>query len=151
MLNHVEYLIKIGASLLLGGLIGFERDQQEKPMGLRDVMLVTLGATLLTIIAFEMPKVIPNSVQYDIGRIMAYTVASIGFLGSGMIIQSKNKFEGITTASLLFSLLAVGFFCGMGLYPLAIISALAIYLVLKLKHIKVELEKGVKKCRRKRR
>ena len=143
---YLDYLIKIGLSLLLGGLIGFEREQQNKPMGLRDVILVSLGATLLTLVAFEIPKTIPSNVNYDIGRIIAYTIASIGFLGSGIIIQNKNKFEGITTASLLFSVLAVGFCCGLGLYILAAISALAIYLTLKLKQVKIELEKGVKKC-----
>ena len=147
-MQYLTYLIKIVSSLFLGALIGFERDQQNKPMGLRDIMLVSLGATLLTIIAFELSKLMPDTANYDIGRIMSYTIASIGFLGSGIIIQNKNKFEGITTGSLLFSVLAIGFLCGLGLYVLAIISAVAIYLILKLKHIRIELERGVKKCRK---
>jgi len=148
---YLDYLMKIGLSLILGGLIGFERDQQNKPMGLRDVIFVSLGATLLTILSFELPKIIPTTVNYDIGRIMAYLVGGCGWLGAGVIINNKNKFEGITTASLLFSILAIGFFCGLGLYALAIISTVAIYITLKLKHVKIELEKGVKKCRKKRR
>lgn len=78
---YLDYLIKIALALILGGLIGFERDQQNKPMGLRDVILVTLGATLLTIVAFEIPKIMPSNVTCDISRIISYMVAGIGFLG----------------------------------------------------------------------
>jgi len=148
----IIYLIKIGLALLLGIFVGYEREIQKKSAGFRDVTLVTLGATLFTIISLELAliaqKISGGDIRYDIGRIIAYTIASMGFLGSGAIIQNKNKLEGITTAGVLWSMVACGLAIGLGNYQLAIITALAIYLVLKLKYIKIKFH-SMRKRRKK--
>ncbi|KKL97171.1 hypothetical protein LCGC14_1837180 [marine sediment metagenome] len=153
---NLEYLTRIGLSILLGILVGWEREGQNKTAGFRDISLVYLGATLLGILALELgnlPLILKSNIRYDIGRIFAYSVVSIGFLGSGVIIQYKDKLEGITTAVTLWVSLVSGLFCGLGNYYLAIVSAIAIYAVLKLKYIKIKIEnvkkKSVKKKRRK--
>lgn len=146
------YLAKIGLSIILGLFVGHEREGQNKPAGIRDVALVSLGATLFTIVSLEVIKIAQlyqPPVRYDLGRIIAYTIVSIGFLGSGVIIQTKNKLEGITTASVLWSMVAVGLLCGIGLYTLAVISALCVYFLLKLKHIRVQIETTTKKMYKK--
>jgi len=143
--SQLIYLVKIGLSLLLGSIIGAERESQHKSVGIRDIMLLCLGSTLFTILAFEIPKYNVTHSTYDIGRILAYTIAGIGFLGSGVIIQNKNRIEGITTATILFVILAVGFFCGIGEWVLAIISALCIYGILRIKQIKVIIKKHKKR------
>jgi len=141
-----ELLINIGKLLLsmfLGLFVGYEREAWKKPAGIRDVGIVTLGATIFTIISFEMSKTIfamQPPVRYDIGRIIAYVIASIGFLGSGVILQQKDKLEGITTASILWAMVGVGILCGMGSYSLAIISCLGLYFLLKLKYLKVKIQ-----------
>ncbi len=126
----LEYLGKIGLALLLSILVGFEREQSRKPAGLRDIALVTIGATFFAILALELVTIAGN-VRYDMGRIIAYTVVGIGFLGSGVIMQNKDKLEGITTASTLWSMVATGLFCGLGLYELGLISGLCVYIILK--------------------
>ncbi len=144
----LEYLSKVGLALLLSILVGFEREQSKKPAGLRDIALVTIGATFFAILALELVTIAGN-VRYDMGRIIAYTVVGIGFLGSGVIMQNKDKLEGITTASTLWAMVAVGLFCGLGLYELALISGLCIYVILKSKHIRVTIAKTRKRRKRK--
>jgi putative Mg2+ transporter-C (MgtC) family protein len=139
----LAYLGRIGLSLGLGLFIGYEREGQDKPAGIRDVTLVTLGATLFSLISLELIKVgqtLQPPIRYDLGRVIAYTIVSIGFLGSGVIVQNKNKLEGITTAGTLWCAVAIGIFCGLGLYHLAMVSAMAVYLILKLKHIRLIFE-----------
>ena len=148
----LEYLSKVGLALLLSILVGFEREQSKKPVGLRDIALVTLGATFFAILALELAKIgiqYPSHIRYDIGRIISYAVVGIGFLGSGVIMQNKNKLEGITTASTLWAMVGTGLFCGLGLYELALISGLCVYLILKSKHIRITIAK-VRKKRKKR-
>ena len=144
----LEYLSKIGLALLLSILVGFEREQSKKPAGLRDIALVTLGATFFAILALELVTIAGN-VRYDMGRIIAYSVVGIGFLGSGVIMQNKDKLEGITTASTLWAMVGTGLFCGLGLYELALISGLCVYLILKSKHIRITIAKVRKKRRKK--
>ena len=143
----LEYLGKIGLALLMSILVGFEREQSKKPAGIRDIALVTLGATFFAILALELVTIAGN-VKYDLGRIIAYTVVGIGFLGSGVIMQNKDKLEGITTASTLWAMVATGLFCGLGLYELAMISGLCIYVILKSKHIRITIAKTRKKRRK---
>ncbi len=145
--ENLIYLMKIGLALFLGLIVGHEREAQKKTAGLRDVILVTLGATLCAILSLEMLKL---EVSYDVGRILAYTIASIGFLGSGVILQNKDKLEGITTACVLWVMVIVGLFCGTGNYILSILGGLSVYLILKLKHIQVEFETRRKRYAKKR-
>jgi len=147
---NLDYLIGIALSLLLSGLIGFERESQKKPAGLRDAMLICLGATMFTIISLILRDV-PTSegIKYDLGRIIAYTVAGVGFLGGGVMITNRKKIEGITTASMLWAIVGIGILCGLGEYLLGIICAGAIYFILKLKYIKIKIETVTKKRRTK--
>ncbi len=140
----IEHLIKIGIAVVLGIFLGWEREQSHKDAGLRTTTLVMLGATLFTIISVILREVEGN---YDIGRIMAYTIAGIGFLGTGIISKGKNG-TGVTTASLLWAVVGIGILCGLGEFSLAIVSALVIYFILKLKYIKITIERINKKKRR---
>ena len=139
---HLDYLIGIALSLLLSGLIGYERESQKKSAGLRDAMLVCLGATMFTVISLILRDAngLGDGLTYDLGRIIAYTIAGVGFLGGGIMIQNKNKVSGITTASMLWAIVGIGILCGLGEYILATVCAGCIYFVLKLKHIKVRIE-----------
>jgi len=140
----IEYLQKIGLSLLLGALIGSEREYNDKPCGLRTIMLVCLGATLFTIVGLSFDK--PN---LDSLRLLYASIIGIGFLGGGVIMQKGKSVEGITTASTLWAMVGVGLCCGIGQYQIAIVSTLAIFLVLMLKYVKVQI-KGIRKRRKKR-
>ena len=138
----INYLIGIGLSILLSGLIGFERESQDKSAGLRTTMLICLGATLTVIFTLELIKIAkPLGMDFDMIRAIAYYLVAIGFVGSGIIYKSGKKVKGITTSALFLPLSATGFFCGLNNYILAIISAGCIYLILKLKYIKIKIIK----------
>ena len=136
----IQITIRLLLSIFLAGLIGLEREKQEKAAGLRTMMLISLSAALLSIISLNLPKHIdlvdvPN-LRFDVGRIIAYMIAGIGFLGSGIIIKrnnsKKNMVEGLTTASCLWGVLAIGILCGLNMIELAIITTLLILGILKM-------------------
>lgn len=145
----IDYLIGIGLSILLSGLIGYEREAQDKSAGLRTTMLICLGATLTVIFTLELIKIAkPLEMSFDMIRAIAYYLCAIGFVGGGIIYRSGKKLKGITTSALLLPVSVIGFFCGLGAYILAVISAICVYLILKLKYVKVKIETVHKKRRK---
>lgn len=119
-----EILLKLGISIGLGALIGFERQLKNRPAGFRTHMLVSLGATVFTI----------TSISFDIepARVAAGIVAGIGFLGAGTIIAHKGHVKGITSAATLWVVAGIGLSVGMGEFILAIISAILVFAILQL-------------------
>ncbi len=139
------YLAKIGLSMLLGIFLGYEREEQKKPAGLRDITLVCLGATsivLFTMKFIEISKL--TAVSFDLIRAISYYLVALGFLGSG-IMKASGKKSSITTGALLLPVAIVGFYCGIGEYFQAITLAFVIYFVLKLKHLIIKTTKVKRK------
>lgn len=130
----LSVLYKLGLALLLGTLIGWEREKEDKPAGVRTCIIVTFSATLAMILAFKL-QALGNT---DLARIPAYCLVGINFLCSGVIIVNKTKLEGITTSALLLFLVVIGLLCGVGEYILASFSTLIIYFTLKIKYIKIK-------------
>ena len=126
-----EYMsmIKIALSLLLSSLIGLERESSDKPMGLRGIMLVTLGTTVFAVIALTMQ----SNPNHDMTRLLYAPIVGIGFLGSGVIIEHKGHASGITTATVLWAVVGISLLIGLGMFELGIISTLLVYGILKLK------------------
>lgn len=122
-----ETIFRLLLAIALGALIGFERQLGHRPAGLRTHMLVSLGATIFTVI----------SLSFDIepARIAAGIVTGIGFLGAGSIIAHKGHIRGITSAATLWIVAAIGLSVGVGEYVIAIISALFVFVILQLGRI----------------
>lgn len=135
-------LSKIFLSVFLGLFIGFEREKSDKPCGLRTVSLICLGATLITIFSVKLSE---YGYNFDMIRAIAYYLVAIGFIGGGIISQKKGKIEGLTTASVLLPVSILGFVIGLGEYLLAIVITVAIYIILKLRYIKITFERKIKK------
>lgn len=128
-----ETVARLGMAIVGGALIGYEREARDKPAGLRTHMLVSLGAAAFMISALEISTRFDNShaaVRLDPIRALAGIIGGVGFLGAGSIIQSVNSVQGITTAASIWVAAAIGTSCGMGLYTLAISSAVFAVLVL---------------------
>jgi len=143
------YLARLGLSLVLSGIIGFERESQDKNAGLRTLMLISLGSTIFTLLPFLLlPLSKELGFTYDFSRIIAYTVAGVGFLAGIVIIGDKHKVRGVTTSACIWATVGIGILCGMGEFVLAIVSALCIYGVLKLKYVKITIEKRSKKWKK---
>ena len=123
---QVELAIRLTAGLVLGAVIGFERELHRQPAGFRTHSLVALGAALFTIVSaygFAGPLVDPT-------RIAAQIVSGIGFIGAGTILQYRGNIRGLTTAASLWSVAAIGTAAGAGLIVMAVIGTLLILVVL---------------------
>ena len=119
-----EDALKLGLAILVGGLIGAEREFRDKSAGLRTIIFITLGSTLFTILS---PK-LGNDVHT--ARVAANIVTGIGFLGAGAIIREGTKIAGLTTASTIWLAASLGMGIGIGHYALALLSTLVILLIL---------------------
>lgn len=127
-----ETIFRLFLAVALGALIGFERELKHRPAGLRTHMLVSLGATLFTVISL--------SFEIDSARIAAGIVTGIGFLGAGSIIAHKGQVKGITTAATLWVVAGIGLCVGMGQYLIAVIGALLIFMILQLGRIEKRID-----------
>jgi len=119
---------RLALGLVLGAVIGFERELHRQPAGFRTHSLVALGAALFTIISaygFAGSSVDPT-------RIAAQIVSGIGFIGAGTILQYRGNIRGLTTAASLWSVAAIGMAAGAGLLVMAIIGTVLILVVLSL-------------------
>jgi putative Mg2+ transporter-C (MgtC) family protein len=119
---------RLVVGLVLGALIGLERELHRQPAGFRTHSLVALGAALFTIVSaygFSGSAVDPT-------RIAAQIVSGIGFIGAGTILQYRGNIRGLTTAASLWSVAAVGMAAGAGLLAMAAIGTALILVVLYL-------------------
>jgi len=113
--------LRLVAAMLLGGIIGLEREYRSKDAGFRTHFLVALGAALFTIIS---QYGFSDGVK-DTSRVAAQVVSGIGFLGAGLIVFQKNSVRGLTTAAGLWVTAAIGMACGVGMFAVsAIVTAL---------------------------
>lgn len=129
MIPPEEIVLRLGASVLFGGVIGFERGYNDHPAGLRTHTLVALASTVFMILSLhalhvEYPTHPGVSVTFDPTRIASYVVAGIGFLGGGAIARTGFKVKGLTTAASLWLVTATGMSVGVGLYLLAFAGTL---------------------------
>jgi len=119
-----EIIIKLLSSILIGGLIGFEREYRDKAAGFRTMILITTGSMLFTDLSLLIGG--PD----DPVRITASIVTGIGFLGAAAILVDKGKVQGLTTASTIWLTATLGVAVGAGAYGVAYLSTFAVLIVL---------------------
>lgn len=118
-------LLLIFISVLLGLLIGAEREYRNKSAGLRTFILVCFGACLFTILSVVIGMDDPD-------RIAANIITGIGFLGAGVIFKGDNKIDGITTATTIWATASIGMAVGAGHISIALLGTLLVLLVLSI-------------------
>lgn len=123
-----DFLIKLGLSIVLGGLVGLERQMARKPAGLRTNILIVLGSMLFTEVSVWTAKMYGGPT--DPGRIAANVATGIGFIGAGTIIQTRGLVLGLTTAATIWVNGAIGLAIGIGYYFAATTTAVLTFLVL---------------------
>lgn len=127
-LTIISASIRILLSVILGGIIGFERGLKNHPAGLRTYILVCMGSCIVMITNQYVYQVFEG---VDPVRMGAQVISGIGFLGAGtIIVTSKNQIKGLTTAAGLWTTACVGLTLGIGLYEVAIIGGIIIFIVL---------------------
>ena len=96
----------------LGGLVGLEREWRHRASGLRTNMLICTGCAFFTLLS----AVLAGEGSLDKGRVAANIVQGIGFLGAGLILHTRNRVLGLTSAASVFAVASIGMACGAGLY-----------------------------------
>ncbi len=134
-------IIRFGIALLLGAIIGIEREATGKEAGLRTAMLVSGGASIFTMIGVIIPYLSNlDMTTYPVlsDRIISNIVVGIGFLGAGIIIKTGEHVRGLTTAAVIWTTAAIGVLAGLGMYKFAFVAAFAIaFLLYSLKKMKL--------------
>jgi len=119
-----QHLIKIGLAILVGGLIGAEREYRDKSAGFRTMIFICLGATLFTMHSISI------GVTRDQARIASAIVSGVGFLGGGAILRGGMNIKGLTTAATIWLTAALGMGLGAGYYALTLPAVAAVLVVL---------------------
>ncbi|MEG0370959.1 MAG: MgtC/SapB family protein [Clostridium sp.] len=141
----IESLFKLLLALILGGVIGGERENKSRPAGLRTHMLVCIGATLVQITAINYYHNFSGTFNVDPMRLGAQVISGIGFLGAGTIIKEGASIRGLTTAASIWVVGCLGLTIGSGLYIEAIAGTLFLYISLKcFKSLEGRLSRGRK-------
>jgi putative Mg2+ transporter-C (MgtC) family protein len=133
--STLEQLVLSGPSVkrllmacAMGGVVGLEREWRHKDSGLRTNILICMGSALFTI----MSVVIAGDGSPNRGQIAANIVQGIGFLGAGLILHTKNRVLGLTSAATVFVVAAIGMTCGAGLYIVAGLATLLVLIALQI-------------------
>jgi len=124
-------LLRVFAAVLLGAVVGIERERAGKPAGLRTHMLVRLGTAVVVIACQD------SGMSLDgLSRVIQGMVTGIGFIGAGTILKlnEQRKIQGLTTAAGLWMTAATGVAAGLGILGVAVIGTLVTVLVLVLEH-----------------
>ncbi len=127
MVPETEVVLRLGIAMILGALVGLEREMDRITAGFRTHMLICLGATLFTIVSLDFPG------TSDPSRIAAGLVTGIGFLGAGAIFKAEDRIKGLTTAADLWVLSAIGIAVGIGYYLAAAVATILVVMILVMK------------------
>ena len=121
-------LIKAVSSLLVGMMLGAERELKDKAAGFRTITLICLGSTLFTVLSYKLG----GGESEDATRIASYVVSGIGFLGAGVIFKDGFSINGLTTASSIWIAAAIGMSIGFGQFYTALTFLAASFFIIHL-------------------
>ncbi len=122
-LSWLEALLRIAVAAGLGGIVGLERELDEKAAGLRTHLLVAVGSALFTLVGAYGFSDFPSR-TVDPTRVAAQVVTGIGFLGAGLIFRQGFTIRGLTTAASLWLVAAIGMAAGAGFWKGAVIATI---------------------------
>lgn len=141
---HGEAILRLVTAMVLGAIIGLEREHRGRTAGLRTQILVALGAAIAMVVSLEFGEVygqLPGAgpIRVDPARVAYGVMGGIGFLGAGAIVRHGLGMRGLTTAASLWCTAAIGLACGFGMYVVAIAATLltifVLYVLYKLVHL----------------
>lgn len=125
---YIDYAIRIGVSFICGFCLGIERKSRQHSVGIRTLVLISISSCLLSILSIYMAE--SFNVTGDPTRIAAGVASGIGFIGGGAIMRYGLNIRGLTTAAIIFTASAVGLACGAALYVPALLTMIALAVVL---------------------
>jgi putative Mg2+ transporter-C (MgtC) family protein len=123
-------LLRLVLAVLLGGVIGMEREMHGRPAGFRTHIVVCLGATMLIVGSEFYQSHFDSGTMFDPDRMAAGIITGIGFLGAGAIMREENMVRGLTTAGCIWFVAGLGIVIGKGVFPLALWGTLLVFIML---------------------
>ena len=122
-------ILRVALALLLGGILGFERERHGISAGIRTYGAISLGACVFGVLSLSIPGADPS-------RVAAQVATGIGFLCGGVIFREGNHVNGLTTAATLWATAAIGLAVAFGMYGVSIVTTLLIYLLLYMSRLR---------------
>ena len=130
-------LLQLLLSIILGGILGFEREFSSKNAGIRTFSLVCAGSCLFGILSIYLPPIFAPNVIHNPARIAAQVVSGIGFIGAGLVFHEGHSVRGLTTAASLWACAAIGVAISFSLYLVAIGCTLMLVFMLYIVKLKI--------------
>jgi len=134
-LAYLEVVLRLVLASGLAAVLGWDREERNRPAGLRTYMMVALASAVFTVLTFEIYETSQQgqgNSNSDPIRIIEAVTAGVAFLAAGTIIQGRGKVVGITTGAGMWMAGALGVACGAGHYVLALLAALMSFIILRL-------------------
>lgn len=125
MITNYEIILRILTALVLGGIIGLERQYHDKPAGFATNTLICVGSAVFALLSILSAYYLGG----DPARIAAQIVAGVGFLGAGSILRDGNKISGLTTAAGIWLVAAVGMAVGYGHYFIGAVATTSVLIL----------------------
>lgn len=123
---HPQMLLRLVIAVVLGALVGYERERKGKPAGVRTHGMVCLGAALFTVVSLY-----GFGASSDQSRVAAMIVSGIGFLGAGAVLHQRESVHGLTTAASLWVTAAIGLAVGVGMIGMSFVTTILVFLLLR--------------------
>jgi putative Mg2+ transporter-C (MgtC) family protein len=124
-------LMRLGLAIVLGGIVGWEREAVDKPAGFRTLTMVCVGSTLFVVLTLDLVATSGTPAAWDPLRTVAAIIQGIGFLGAGTVLRRGETIKGLTTAAALWTVTAIGVAIGFGMYTTALLGTLSMLLILR--------------------
>lgn len=129
MIEFPDVFIRLLLSALVSGLIGFERHVAHRPAGIRTNVLVSLGSTLVMMLAISFAA---TNQFVDPGRLAGQVLTGIGFIGAGVMFRFRGEPHGITTAATIFVVACIGLAIGAGQYLFGVLTGILVLITLRI-------------------
>lgn len=136
MISETQILLRILLGAALGAVIGYERERDNQPAGLRTHMILVIGATLAMVLSVNLGYLFARpGTPADPARLAAQVISGIGFLGAGAILRYGYNVKGLTTATSLWTMAIVGMAVGAGYYLIGVVTTALMLVVLGLLNV----------------
>jgi putative Mg2+ transporter-C (MgtC) family protein len=125
MLGWLDIILRLGAAMLIGSLLGLNRELHHKPTGMRTLGLVALGSALAVLAVVLDPRA-------DVSRVIQGVITGVGFLGAGVILHrpAGGPVHGLTTAATIWVTASLGILCGLAAWRILVIAVFLILFLL---------------------
>lgn len=135
-LSVAVLLVRIAAAVIIGAVIGIDREIKNRPAGMRTHVLVCVGAALVSLIEAQTVAYVRQlgdpMIGVSMGRITSQVISGVGFLGAGTIFMADRKISGLTTAASLWCTACIGLAIGAGFIVIGAASGVIVLVVLRL-------------------